>query len=107
MISLLNHEIAPSLRCQTVGNPVSVSHGKLLVRVTGLLMFDSVRFLRDPLRRDINRDIHPVLKMEYYPEGGKLAALIGALKGQRLFTFRRLSKPRFRYCYPMWVFVGS
>jgi len=42
--------------------------GKLLVRVTGLLMFDSHHFLQSPLTRDNNWEIHPVLKMEYCPE---------------------------------------
>jgi hypothetical protein len=42
--------------------------GKLLVRVTGLLMFDSEHFLRNPLKRHNNWEIHPVLKLEYCPE---------------------------------------
>lgn len=42
--------------------------GKLLVRVTGLLMFDSEHFLRNALKRHNNWEIHPVLKMEYCPE---------------------------------------
>ena len=44
-------------------------NGKLLVRVTGLLMFDSGHFFHEPLARDTNWEIHPVLKMEYCPEG--------------------------------------
>ena len=43
--------------------------GKLLVRVTGLLLFDSFHFLHKPLKRDNNWEIHPVLKMKYCPEG--------------------------------------
>lgn len=43
--------------------------GKLLVRVTGLLMFDSEHFVRNSLRRHNNWEIHPVLKLEYCPEG--------------------------------------
>jgi len=39
--------------------------GKLLVRVTGLLMFDSEHFCRKALTRFNNWEIHPVLKMEY------------------------------------------
>jgi hypothetical protein len=39
--------------------------GKLLVRVTGLLLFDSEHFLRNPLKRHNNWEIHPVLKIEY------------------------------------------
>lgn len=42
--------------------------GKLLVRVTGLLMFDSEHFLANPLKRHTNWEIHPVLKLEYCPE---------------------------------------
>jgi hypothetical protein len=53
----LNHLIAPT--------------GKLLVRVTGLLLFDSKHFFHDspPVLRDTNWEIHPVLKMEYCPNG--------------------------------------
>jgi hypothetical protein len=43
--------------------------GKLLVRVTGLLMFDSGHFFGDPLSRETNWEIHPVLKLEYCPKG--------------------------------------
>jgi hypothetical protein len=43
--------------------------GKLLVRVTGLLMFDSEHFLQNPLKRHNNWEIHPVLRLEYCPEG--------------------------------------
>jgi hypothetical protein len=43
--------------------------GKLLVRVTGVLMFDSEHFLQHPLKRHNNWEIHPVLKMEYCPGG--------------------------------------
>jgi hypothetical protein len=42
--------------------------GKLLVRVTGLLMFDSQHYCQFPLLRKNNWEIHPVLKMEYCPE---------------------------------------
>ncbi len=44
-------------------------NGKLLVRVTGLLMFDSQHFLENPLKRDTNWEIHPVLKLEYCADG--------------------------------------
>lgn len=40
-------------------------NGKLLVRVTGLLMFDSGHFFHESLTRDTNWEVHPVLKMEY------------------------------------------
>lgn len=43
--------------------------GKLLVRVTGLLLFDSEHFLGNHLKRHNNWEIHPVLKLEYCPEG--------------------------------------
>ena len=43
-------------------------NGKLLVRVTGLLLFDSGH-LDQPLKRNTNWEIHPVLKMEYCPKG--------------------------------------
>jgi len=45
------------------------ANGKLLVRVTGLLMFDSAHFFGDPLVRATNWEIHPVLKFEYCPKG--------------------------------------
>jgi hypothetical protein len=38
---------------------------RLLVRVTGLLMFDSEHFLGHHLKRDNDWEIHPVLKLEY------------------------------------------
>jgi hypothetical protein len=43
--------------------------GKLLVRVTGLLMFDSHHFLNNALNRENNWEIHPILKFEYCPPG--------------------------------------
>ena len=43
-------------------------NGKRLVRVTGLLMFDSGH-LHNLLKRATNWEIHPVLKMEYCDEG--------------------------------------
>jgi len=45
------------------------NNGKVLVRVTGVLMFDSEHFLQHPLKRHNNWEIHPVLKLEYCPEG--------------------------------------
>jgi hypothetical protein len=41
----------------------------LLVRVTGLLLFDSEHFLRNHLVRVNNWEIHPVLKMEFCTTG--------------------------------------
>ena len=43
--------------------------GKLLVRVTGLLLFDSFHFFHLSLKRDTNWEIHPILKFEYCPQG--------------------------------------
>ena len=60
----LNPLIDPSWK-PSQNNP----SGKLLVRVTGLLMFDSAHFFHEPLTRDSNWEIHPVLKMEYCPSG--------------------------------------
>ena len=40
-----------------------------LPREPGLLLFDSAHFFHHPLLRDTDWEIHPVLKMEYSPEG--------------------------------------
>src|SRR5262245_12807566 len=57
--------LAVTLRSNRCG---SLTHNdanrKLLVRVTGLLLFDSVHFFQCPLMRDTNWEIS-VLKMEY------------------------------------------
>jgi hypothetical protein len=45
------------------------ANGKLLVRVSGLLLFDSKHFFHEPVVRDTNWEIHPVLKFEYCPKG--------------------------------------
>src|SRR5438445_4928736 len=59
----LNHLIDPN-RKTTHANP----NGKLLVRVTGMLLFDSFHFVHPPpLKRDTNWEIHPILKFEYCP----------------------------------------
>lgn len=42
--------------------------GKLLVRVTGQLMFDSEHFLGHHLERHNDWEIHPVFKLEYCPK---------------------------------------
>jgi hypothetical protein len=44
------------------------SASKLMVRVTGLLMFDSHHFLMTPLNRENNWEVHPILKFEYCPK---------------------------------------
>ena len=46
----------------------------LLVRITGLLMFDSEHFLRNPLVRVNNWELHPILKMEYCTTGDSCRA---------------------------------
>jgi hypothetical protein len=49
--------------------PAKPANGKLLVRVTGLLMFDSEHYCGPfQLNRKNDWEIHPVLKMEYCPE---------------------------------------
>src|SRR6266436_6679130 len=50
-------------------SPLIAAHGSLGVRVTGLLMFDSEHFLGRHLKRHNNWEIHPVLTLEYCPEG--------------------------------------
>lgn len=45
--------------------PLIDVRGRQLVRVTGLLMFDSEHFLGHHLKRHNNWEIHPVLKLEY------------------------------------------
>jgi hypothetical protein len=47
----------------------TAKQGKLLVRVTGILMFDSEHFLKNALKRHNNWEIHPILKIEYCAEG--------------------------------------
>jgi hypothetical protein len=47
----------------------------LLVRVTGQLMFDSEHFLRNPLVRVNNWEIHPVFKLEFCETGNSCKAM--------------------------------
>lgn len=61
----LNVRIDPNWEKGSRDNP----RGKLLVRVTGLLMFDSGHLFGVPLKRDTNWEVHPVLKMEFCPKG--------------------------------------
>jgi len=42
--------------------------GKLKVRMTGILMFDSEHYFGTPLKRENDWEIHPVFKVEYCPE---------------------------------------
>jgi hypothetical protein len=60
----LNHLIDPNWKASQ-SNP----SGKLLVRITGLLMFDSGHFFGDPLSRATEWELHPVLKLELCPKG--------------------------------------
>ena len=60
----LNHLIDPNWK-KSQNN----ASGKLLVRVTGLLMYDSAHFFGDPLSRATNWEMHPVLKFEYCSKG--------------------------------------
>jgi hypothetical protein len=61
----LNPLIDASWKKPSKKNPI----GKLLVRVTGLLLFDTGHLPPHSLKRDTNWEIHPVLKMEYCPKG--------------------------------------
>jgi hypothetical protein len=45
--------------------PLIAKRGRQLVRVTGLLLFDSEHFLGRHLKRHNNWELHPVLKLEY------------------------------------------
>jgi len=60
----LNHLIDPNWTASQ-----NNASGKLLVLVTGLLMFDSGHFFGDPLTRATNWEMHSVLKFEYCPKG--------------------------------------
>ena len=48
---------------------IGKNHGKLLVRVTGLLMYDSEHAFKNRLTRQSNWEIHPVFKLDYCPKG--------------------------------------
>jgi hypothetical protein len=43
--------------------------GRLLVRVTGLLMYDSEHAFQNPLTRRSSWEIHPVFRLEFCPKG--------------------------------------
>jgi hypothetical protein len=68
--NMLNIKIDPNWEKGSKDNPT----GKLLVRVTGLLMFDSSHLFGIPLKRHTNWEIHPVLKMEYCSDGNNCRA---------------------------------
>jgi hypothetical protein len=59
----------PSLSRAKLQPLIDDQGGRLLSRVSGQLMFDSDHFLKRPLKRHNNWEIHPVLKMEYCPKG--------------------------------------
>jgi hypothetical protein len=67
-------EFTPRVRLDhpNLGRPqlqplITAAGGALLVRVTGLLMFDSEHSLGHHLKRHNNWEIHPVMGMEYCP----------------------------------------
>jgi hypothetical protein len=67
-------EFTPRVRLDhpNLGRPqlqplITAAGGALLVRVTGLLMFDSEHSLGHHLKRHNNWEIHPVIGMEYCP----------------------------------------
>jgi hypothetical protein len=53
---------------------ITTGGNKLLVRVTGLLMFDSEHSLEGHLKRHNNWEIHPVMALEYCPKAKKCTA---------------------------------
>lgn len=59
----------PKLSRTTLQPLIDSANGKLLVRVTGVLMFDTEHFLGHHLNRHNNWEIHPVLKLEYCDAG--------------------------------------
>jgi hypothetical protein len=68
----LNH---PNFTRQVVQPLINATPEKaLLVRVTGILLFDSEHFIRHHLVRVNNWEIHPVLKLEYCTKGDKCRA---------------------------------
>jgi hypothetical protein len=68
----------PKFHAGKAGTPIdptwrpgqTCKRGKLLVRVTGVLMFDTEHYCVMPkLKRATNWEIHPILKFEYCPKG--------------------------------------
>lgn len=57
----------PKLGRPQLQSLITAANGALLVRVTGLLMFDSEHSLGHHLKRHNNWEIHPVLGMEFCP----------------------------------------
>src|SRR5207247_10287814 len=60
----LNPLIDASWKKPSKRNPM----GKLLLRVTGLLLFDTGHLPPHSLKRDTNWEIHPVLTLEFCPK---------------------------------------
>jgi hypothetical protein len=65
----------PNFTREKVQPLINATHQKaLLVRVTGPLLFDSEHFIRNPLVRVNNWEIHPVLKLEFCEAGNTCKA---------------------------------
>lgn len=63
----LNH---PSFTLEKVQPLIDTTpHKALLVRVTGLLLFDSEHFIKNHLNRVNNWEIHPILELEFCTRG--------------------------------------
>jgi hypothetical protein len=59
----------PNLKWSNLNARIQDADGALLVRVTGLQMFDSHHLFHDPLHRHNNWEIHPVFRLEFCPPG--------------------------------------
>jgi hypothetical protein len=60
----------PTLKYSNLNAWIQAATGhKLLVRVTGLQMFDSHHLFHDPLPRHNNWEIHPAFRLEFCPKG--------------------------------------
>jgi hypothetical protein len=64
----------PNLSRARLQHLITAANDALLVRVTGLLMFDSEHSLGGHLKRKNNWEIHPVLGMEFCPKGKRCTA---------------------------------
>lgn len=60
----------PKWTAETLNPLIDATQEKaLLVRISGLLMFDSEHFIEHPLVRINNWEIHPILGLDYCPSG--------------------------------------
>ena len=59
----------PNLKWSNLNAWIEDADGALLVRVTGLQMFDSHHLFHNPLPRHNNWEIHPVFRLEFCPKG--------------------------------------